>query len=52
MDLEKNNTLKNVIEYFVNNINHPKKLEIVAEPSFIKYLLAAKRELMLQGIHF
>lgn len=52
MDLEKNAKLTNIIEYFINHITHPKKLELVAEPSFIKHLLSIKRELMIQGIHF
>jgi hypothetical protein len=52
MDLKDNSKLKNTIEYFINNVNHPKKLELVAEPSLIKHLLSIKRELIMQGIHF
>jgi hypothetical protein len=41
-----------VLSYFVNNLQFPGKLETVAEPSFVKKLLIAKRELIIQGIKF
>jgi hypothetical protein len=43
IELKNNIKLKNMIEFFVNNIDHPHRLEIVAEPSLVKALLSAKR---------
>ena len=51
-DIRKDAALNAIITFFVNNLQFPKKLEALGEPSLIKKLLMIKRELMIQGIKF
>ena len=49
-DLTQDKQLKSIITHFVNNLQHPSKLVTVTEPTFVKKILAMKRELIMQGV--
>jgi hypothetical protein len=51
-DIRKDESLKAIVTFFINNLLFPKKLEAIGEPSLIKKLLTIKRELMIQGVKF
>ena len=48
---EKDGKLIQVIQRFVSSIHDVTKLEGVAEPTFCKYLLSLKRDLLMQGLN-
>lgn len=50
VDLHKDKQLLRKIKWFIENLLDHGRLEAVAEPSLVKYLLGLKREIIMQGV--